>query len=140
MFCFFFCFFLFFFWLCSNKNQRDVNIQTEATRRVGTWQSLARTADRDGILKLVQECPAVLTDRGAVGETLCHLLLLFNTDKHCALARELITKYPELISDRYKKEPYTGENLLHIAIVNRNIEMVAWLVDREPALLLDKVQ
>lgn len=33
---------------------------------------------------------------------------------------------------------YHGENLLHIAIVNRNFEMCKWLIEREPKLLEGK--
>jgi hypothetical protein len=62
-------------------------------------------------------------------------LLLLNSESRTSLCQELILMYPGLISDVYTEEPYTGENLLHIAIVNRNYEMVQWLVNKDPELL-----
>lgn len=40
------------------------------------------------------------------------------------------------LQDQYLCEPYIGENLLHIAIVNQNIDMVRWLLDRDTEELL----
>ena len=100
--------------------------------------------------------PTVLTQRDAAGATPLHLMLLYNTELHMKLASEVIRKYPERCADQYIggvqydkvelhaetneeritqtwiPDEYTGENSLHIAIVNRNIEMARQLIDACP--------
>ena len=51
------------------------------------------------------------------------------------VGKDLLDIFPDAISDVYDQEPYAGENLLHIAIVNRNFDMVKWLVQRQPELM-----
>ena len=65
-----------------------------------------------------------LEHRGAVGETPLHLLFLNGKEKHIALAKVLLEKYPELALDFYESVEYYGETCLHLAIIQNNIEAV----------------
>lgn len=81
-----------------------------------------------------------------MGETLLHLCLLNATSLHADIAKRLLSFYPKLINDIYMSDEYygtpnrspaphqlqmrnpTGENVLHIAIVNEDPSMVKFLL------------
>ncbi|KAK0165798.1 hypothetical protein PV328_004286 [Microctonus aethiopoides] len=71
----------------------------------------------------------ILSERGAVGETILHLCMLNATALHADLAKRLLRFYPKLINDIYISDEYYGENVLHIAIVNEDPAMVKYLLD-----------
>lgn len=123
------------------RKQTALDEQAQSTRQTGTWQSMALAADRKGIMQLVEINENVINERGSVGDSLPLLLGLFNGEAHISILKELVTRYPHLIKDKYTKGEsnlYTGENLLHIAIVNQNMEMVRWLTQLYPQLVLDQ--
>ncbi|OAF66778.1 Ubiquitin-like protein 5 [Intoshia linei] len=66
--------------------------------------------------------------RGAVGETALHVCLLNATAIHSVLAKHLLIVFPNLINDIYISDEYYGENALHMAIVNEEIDMVKFLL------------
>lgn len=87
-----------------------------------------------------------LKKRGAVGESIFHLCLLNASSLHADLAKRLLRFYPKLINDIYmsdeyygessffkwnffKSKAFSGENTLHIAIVNEDPAMVKYLLD-----------
>ena len=47
----------------------------------------------------------------------------------------MIAQSPDLVSTIYEGPEYYGENILHIAVINRNIELCRLLVDKAPTLL-----
>ena len=56
------------------------------------------------------------------------------------MAKALGDAYPHLLSDVYLGSEYHGENCLHIAVVNRNVELVDWMLrvgDRGKAVQVD---
>lgn len=63
--------------------------------------------------------------RGAFGETILHVACLF---ANFPVAKYLVANYPPLIDAYYEKELYQGENALHIAIVQADIDMVEFLL------------
>ncbi|XP_015609265.1 transient receptor potential cation channel subfamily V member 5 isoform X2 [Cephus cinctus] len=71
----------------------------------------------------------ILSERGAVGETILHLCMLHATAIHIDLAKRLLRFYPKLINDIYMSDEYYGENVLHMAIVNEEPAMVKFLLD-----------
>ena len=64
--------------------------------------------------------------RGGFGETILHIACLF---ANFPVAKYLVANFPKLIDAAYEKEPYLGENALHIAIVQADIEMVEFLLE-----------
>ena len=129
--------------------------QSRKALKKGAWQGwLYRGgSDLDKFRKLMHADPDVLKKRDAAGASPLHLMLLYGTDLHIELAFEIISQYPERCEDQYigdqeidgfeydeasgEEKPiktwvpdeYTGENCLHIAIVNGNVEMVQLLCD-----------
>ena len=51
------------------------------------------------------------------------------------MARELMRRCPELVLQKYEGSMYYGETVLHIAVVNKDIEEVEYLAANFPALL-----
>lgn len=47
-------------------------------------------------------------------------------------------EFPHTISAIYEEEEYHGENILHIAIVNKRFERVKYIVDRAPELMFGR--
>ncbi|OQR98501.1 vanilloid receptor-related osmotically activated cha (ISS) [Achlya hypogyna] len=98
--------------------------------------------NKDGALAFLRKAPADLGRRDIVGAT--PVLFAFLTT-HFELGQALIEAYPELATSKYalltyedrgtNVSPYRGENVLHIAIVHRNVAMVEWLVSTIPDLL-----
>jgi ankyrin repeat protein len=125
------------------KGKSAVEKQTEASKDAGGWHSLVfcQPPDRKAIFEMVNKDPSSIQSRGPVGETICHFLLLLSppgdkyAEERTQICKDLIEKFPSAILDEYCEQPYVGENLLHIAIVNRNTEMVKWLVEKQPELM-----
>ncbi len=46
-------------------------------------------------------------------------------------AKTIIGRFPESIAQVYDKPEYQGENVLHISVINKNAEMVDWLLSAE---------
>ncbi|CRK89237.1 CLUMA_CG002996, isoform A [Clunio marinus] len=67
--------------------------------------------------------------RGALGESLLHVLILCDTKVHTKLARLLIRVFPELALDVMEGEEYLGASALHLAIAYSNNELVNDLID-----------
>ena len=67
--------------------------------------------------------------RGAVGETVLHMCFLCATAAHKTLATYLVDEFgKELIDAEYHGPEYHGEVALHIALVNKDVEAVRFLV------------
>ncbi|XP_071961423.1 transient receptor potential cation channel subfamily V member 5-like [Antedon mediterranea] len=69
-----------------------------------------------------------LNRRGEVGETILHLCFLNNTEHHRALAHTIMECYPQMALDIYEGPEYYGEGMLHMAIINNDIESVNLLI------------
>ena len=109
--------------------------QVELSRKSGNiWSSLL-AADFVEVKRILSIDPMQALERGAVGELPLHLAFLYNSDAHFEIAKFLIEKYPETISQVYLNPEYHGENVLHIAIVNKKIDRIKYLIDRAPELL-----
>jgi len=107
----------------------DEKEQVERSQVAGSiWNAVLR-ADRALVEQLLQEDPAVLDQRGAVGELPIHMMLLYNTPAHRELARWSLLRAPHLRTAVYTGREYAGENLLHIAIINQCEDTVRELLD-----------
>ncbi|CAG5055181.1 unnamed protein product [Parnassius apollo] len=67
--------------------------------------------------------------RGALGESLLHLLIICDTKIHTRLARTLVKCFPKLSLDVVEGEEYLGASSLHLAIAYSNNELVQDLVE-----------
>jgi hypothetical protein len=54
-------------------------------------------------IKFIAADPNVVNMRGAVGECPIHMLFLYGTDAHLEIARDLITRFPEIVIQIYNK-------------------------------------
>jgi len=100
-----------------------VDAQTEMAFSHPVWSAIFRNA-RDELESILAEDPDALEIRGAVGEMPVHMCCIFG---HTDLAKWIIQNYPEQAEAQYEGPEYHGENCLHIAIVNRNYELVHFL-------------
>ena len=117
----------------SRKSDEDttgldsVEKQTEQLSKEGTIQHAASHGDRVNLLKMIDQTGGdCLKERDAVGATPLHILCLFG---HSALAMEVVQMFPERGLDVYEGDIYQGENCLHIAIVQHNMELAKCLVE-----------
>ncbi|XP_022125869.2 transient receptor potential cation channel subfamily V member 4 isoform X1 [Pieris rapae] len=67
--------------------------------------------------------------RGALGESLLHVLIICDTKIHTRLARTLVKCFPKLSLDVVEGEEYLGASSLHLAIAYSNNELVQDLVE-----------
>ncbi|KAI6205701.1 Transient receptor potential cation channel subfamily V member 6 [Aphelenchoides besseyi] len=68
--------------------------------------------------------------RGAMGENLVGCCLTQGTTVHNKLVQRLIEQYPHLVNDIFISEDYYGLSPLHMAIVNEDATMVAYLLGK----------
>ncbi|KAI5632698.1 ion transport protein domain-containing protein [Phthorimaea operculella] len=67
--------------------------------------------------------------RGALGESLLHVLIICDTKIHTRLARALVKCFPKLSLDVVEGEEYLGASSLHLAIAYSNNELAQDLVE-----------
>lgn len=120
------------------KSEADVEKQTEKAHATDTIWSFIRSGDVDGVKKLISKDPSVMRDRGPVGEIPLHLCFLYNSEKQIQMAWDMIAEDKSLVLEEYSGVEYSGENVLHIAIINRRLDLVKKLVEMEPKLLLSR--
>lgn len=59
----------------------------------------------------------------------------YNTSKHLELLLRMVRRFPDAASEQYLDGPYFGENMLHIAIINRNAQLARTLVEICPKMV-----
>ena len=102
------------------------------------WQLLDHPQrNRAEIMQKIHRNPSVLKTRDPAGATPLLWLALLNSKEHIGIAREILEKDMEghRICDKYEKETYEGENMLHIAIINKDIEFAQLLLEQNSDLL-----
>lgn len=70
--------------------------------------------------------PSIIYCRGPLGELPIHQCHLIATMESYQIADQMIQLDPSLVTQRYSEGPYEGENLLHIATVNNQTEVVRY--------------
>ncbi|CAM4838806.1 unnamed protein product [Rotaria magnacalcarata] len=105
-----------------------VEEQTELMYKENTIWTAVFNADKAAIDELINHDPHVVDTRGAVGECPIHMLFLYGTEAHLDIARDLLVRFPLIATQIYNKPSYYGENILHLAIVKREANMVNWLL------------
>ena len=115
--------------------ERDVELQTtHASEAGGIWLAV-KSGNVDKVKTIaIASGASALRERGPVGETPTHLMVLYGGGSSMADSAQLRAakyvgeKYPWTLNDVYIGEEYVGESALHIAVVNKNEELVAWLL------------
>lgn len=126
------------------QSNKDVELQTaHASQAGGIWLAL-KTGNEEMVKALGKVDPRCLYERGPVGETPFHLMLLYGGGMKMKVSPQLRSaqhigeRWPAIVNDVYVGNEYFGESALHIAIVNENVELVEWLLktsDDVPGLL-----
>ncbi len=81
----------------------EVEEQTELMYKDNTIWTAVYNADKTAIDTLIDTDPNVLNMRGAVGECPIHMLFLGGTNEHLTIARDLITRFPRIVTQVYNK-------------------------------------
>ncbi|OWY94622.1 hypothetical protein PHMEG_00035595, partial [Phytophthora megakarya] len=125
-------------WLWSSGHARvDVVAQQVLDHDDGIFRAV-RANDVDAALRLVDADDNCLMLRDSVGAAPIHIAFLFG---HYDLGKRLVLRCRPLATLTYSSEdqhapcPYEGENILHIAIIRRELELVQWLVREAPQLV-----
>ncbi|XP_069834940.1 transient receptor potential cation channel subfamily V member 6-like [Dendropsophus ebraccatus] len=95
--------------------------------RIGECPLLSAAKDNDvGALRKLLECESTdLYVRGAVGETVLHVAVMYDNLE----ATEIILEAaPDLINQPFTSALYEGQTALHIAAVNQNLNLVKLLI------------
>ncbi|GMF39697.1 unnamed protein product [Phytophthora fragariaefolia] len=126
------------YWLRSAaKAKVDVVAQQVLDHDDGIFRAV-RANDADAALRLVDADQCCLTLRDSVGAAPVHIAFLFG---HHELGKRLVLRCRELATLTYtsgnphEPSPYEGENILHIAIIQRQTPLVQWLVQQVPQLV-----
>ncbi len=87
----------------SDDGQRDAEVekQTELMYKGDTIWAAVFNADKNAIDALIDADPNIIHARGAVGECPIHMLFLQATNEHLTIARDLITRFPEIVTQIY---------------------------------------
>jgi hypothetical protein len=84
-------------------DQLEVEQQTELMYKDDTIWTAVFNADKIAIEILIENDPDVIEMRGAVGECPIHMLFLYGTNEHLMIARDLITRFPKIVTQIYNK-------------------------------------
>lgn len=116
----------------------DVEQQTEQSRAKDTIWSYIHSGNVEGVKTLISQKASVMRERGPVGEIPLHLCFLYSSEKQIQMAWDMIEVDPTLLLEEYNGQVYGGENVLHIVIIKKRLDLVKQLVAKEPRLLLSK--
>jgi hypothetical protein len=85
------------------SDQLDVEQQTELMHQGDSIWTAVFKADKIAIEALISTDSDVIYKRGPVGECPIHMLFLYGSDAHLEIARELITRFPAIVTQTYNK-------------------------------------
>lgn len=123
----------------NSSTAANVEAQTEVSHTAGNIWNIVLNADTKALEQLLADdaahSRAVLYERGAVGELPIHMCYIFHSAAHLAMADRMVSVYPDLLTAIYTGVEYYGENILHIAIINRDVAAVTNLVKQCRKLL-----
>lgn len=111
------------------ENSAAVEAQAESTRSGSSiWNALLR-ADGKALEAIIAEHGVgILQERGPVGECPIHLAFLYNSPDHAEIIDIILAHDPLSVFAQYVGDEYHGENCLHIAIINQNLQLVQRLL------------
>jgi len=118
-----------------NKREHGEDVRARSDQQKMHQQGIFRAIKegrKEEVARLANKDPSVLIHHDAVGATPLHIAFLY---RRTEIGKMLMTNYPELATSVYAEGEYSGENILHIAVVHQDYELVCWLIEREPELL-----
>ncbi len=92
----------------TDLNHLEVEQQTEQMYQDDTIWTAVFNADKTAIEAFIDSDPHVIHARGAVGECLIHVLFLGGTNEHLTIARDLITRFPQIVTQIYNNPVRTS--------------------------------
>jgi hypothetical protein len=81
----------------------EVEHQTELMYQDKTIWTAVYNADKNAVDALIDDDPTIINTRGAVGDCPIHVLFLCATNEHFVIARDLITRFPHIVTQIYNK-------------------------------------
>uniref|UniRef100_A0A7S1IC78 Ion transport domain-containing protein n=1 Tax=Eutreptiella gymnastica TaxID=73025 RepID=A0A7S1IC78_9EUGL len=118
--------------------------QQHREHQTGIWKAI-RDDDEEAVKRIVtssENCPCrkekgkeIFEIRDSMGATPIHVAFLY---RKFDLAKMLVTKYRKFATLTYDSEAFKGENILHIAIMCRNVEICKYLLELHPQLLCNE--
>jgi hypothetical protein len=87
----------------TNSNELDVEEQTELMYKDDTIWTAVFKADKDAVERIIQSDSNAINKRGVVGDCPIHMLFLYGTDAHLEIAKDLIIRYPKIVTQLYNK-------------------------------------
>jgi len=86
-----------------DSEHSEVEHQTELMYKDDTIWTAVYKADKNAIDALIDADPNVINTRGAVGECPLHMLFFCGTNEHLIIARDLLTRFPHIVTQIYNK-------------------------------------
>ncbi|CAF3846045.1 unnamed protein product [Rotaria sp. Silwood1] len=109
-----------------HSNQSEVEQQTELMYKDNTIWTAVFNADKAAIDRLIDADADVINMIGAVGECPIHMLFLYGTYTHLKIARDLIIRFPMIVTQIYNKPTESNDNtILHMLVICNLPEMYA---------------
>ena len=112
----------------------DLQKQAEAAHQDGIWSYLLE-GNYEKVVSIIENNNSMAYTRGAMKELPLHLCFLYNSEKHFKIAKYLLEKFNDTILTIYESAEYYGENILHIAIVNKQLELIQYILEKDVRLL-----
>ena len=110
--------------------------QVELAHQPGTiWNAVRRASIEEMEELIALEGPSVLWKRDTLHARPLHMCFVYGSPAHHVMADHIMERYPELVCDQYEGTEYTGETILHIAIVNQQEAIVRNLLSINKHLL-----
>jgi len=102
-----------------------VEDQTELMYKDDTIWTAVFSADKSAVEALIDADPNIIKARGAVGECPIHMLFLYGTDEHLEIARDLILRFPTIITQIYNG-PVSVNSLVFLLIIHVHALDILW--------------
>jgi hypothetical protein len=94
-------------------DQLEVEQQTELMYKDDTIWTAVFNADKTAMEILIENDPNIIEARGAVGECPIHMLFLYGTNEHLRIARDLLIRFPKIVTQIYNKSVSTDTILIN---------------------------
>ncbi|KAI8832041.1 hypothetical protein BC829DRAFT_437615 [Chytridium lagenaria] len=104
------------------------NLPAEVKQREAFTQDDILGAVARGSLEEVRRVKKETGFKRAGGETLLHVALLMNSEKHDEIAEYLVAKRPNLVNAVYEGANFTGEHCCHLLAVQNKLHMLKWFI------------
>ncbi|RYE85386.1 MAG: hypothetical protein EOO65_00485 [Methanosarcinales archaeon] len=112
----------------------QLTAQAAHARADDLW-SAVRHGDARRVSRILTHKPSRAAERGTLGETLLHCAYLHHEASYARVAAALIEAHPPIVSGIYERQPYYGENALHMVAVMGDVAAARMLLSHDMNLL-----